>query len=81
MPQTTISHLSSVGLDHCPLLMEMVGTNENNIKYLKFLNCWVDNEGFMDVVKSCWNREITGNPIWYFHHKNEKISCYSQQLV
>ena len=38
MPQTTIEHLSSVGSDHSPLLMEMVRKNENHIKYFKFFH-------------------------------------------
>ena len=34
MPQTTITHQSSIGSDHCPLLMEMVSTSTDHIKYL-----------------------------------------------
>ncbi|KAK4729617.1 hypothetical protein R3W88_022605 [Solanum pinnatisectum] len=39
MPQTTITHLPTVGSDHCPLLMEMCLKEEHHIKYFKFLNC------------------------------------------
>ena len=39
MSQTNITHLPSVGSDHCPLLMEINESKENVIKYFKFLNC------------------------------------------
>ncbi|WMV13566.1 hypothetical protein MTR67_006951 [Solanum verrucosum] len=32
MPQTTITHLPSVGSDHCPLLMEMTARVEDHIR-------------------------------------------------
>ncbi|KAK4721510.1 hypothetical protein R3W88_011743 [Solanum pinnatisectum] len=38
MPHTTITHLPSVGSDHCPLLMEMNSRPDNHIKYFRFLN-------------------------------------------
>ncbi|XP_049365268.1 uncharacterized protein LOC125830095 [Solanum verrucosum] len=45
MPQTTIEHLSSVGSDHSPLLMEM-----------------------------CWERDVTGNPMWQLHQKMKRLT-------
>ncbi|KAK4731257.1 hypothetical protein R3W88_024245 [Solanum pinnatisectum] len=64
MPQTTISHLPSVGSDHTPLLMEITETTNQGINYFKFLHCWVDNVSFMDTVTSCLNKEVHGNPMW-----------------
>ena len=46
MPQSNITHLPSVGSDHCPLLLEMNNTQSTVIKYFKFLNYWTDNEFF-----------------------------------
>ncbi|KAG5606082.1 hypothetical protein H5410_027574 [Solanum commersonii] len=74
MPQTTIEHLSSVGSDHNPLLMEMVRNNENYIKYFKFLHCWVDNANFMETVRKCWEREVIGNPMWQLHQKMKRLT-------
>ena len=37
MPQTTITHLSTTGSDHCPLLLEMVSTKADHITYFIFL--------------------------------------------
>ncbi|KAK4733784.1 hypothetical protein R3W88_008045 [Solanum pinnatisectum] len=49
MPQTTITHLSSVGSDHCPLLMEMNTRVDTHIKYFRFLNCWTDQPSFEEI--------------------------------
>ncbi|XP_015158404.1 uncharacterized protein [Solanum tuberosum] len=74
MPQTTITHLSSVGSDHCPLLMEMVAREEDQIRYFKFLNCWTDQPNFLDTVKACWERTVEGNNMWRFHQKLKRLS-------
>ncbi|KAH0639244.1 hypothetical protein KY285_035830 [Solanum tuberosum] len=74
MPQTTITHLPSVGSDHCPLLMEMIVREEDHIKYFKFLNCWTDQPKFIDNVKTCWERPIEGNNMWRFHQKLKRLS-------
>nr|XP_019067280.1 uncharacterized protein LOC109119268 [Solanum lycopersicum] len=74
MPQTTITHLSTTGSDHCPLLLEMVSAEANHINYFKFLNCWVDNPNFMVTVKNCWDRPVEGNAMWKFHQKMKRLS-------
>ncbi|KAG5585870.1 hypothetical protein H5410_046304 [Solanum commersonii] len=74
MPQTTITHLSSIGSDHCPLLLEMVAREEEHTKYFKFLNCWAEHPNFLDMVKSCWEREVEGNSMWRFHQKLKRLS-------
>ena len=73
MPQTTITHLSSTGSDHCPLLMEMVSTSIDHIKYFRFLNCWVDNPKFMQTVKTYWEKEVAGIGMWRFHQKMKRL--------
>ncbi|XP_015161095.1 uncharacterized protein [Solanum tuberosum] len=74
MPQTTITHLPSVGSDHCPLLMEMKAREDDQIKYFKFLNCWTDQPNFLDIVKACWDRNVEGNIMWKFHQKLKRLS-------
>ncbi|KAG5616052.1 hypothetical protein H5410_015876 [Solanum commersonii] len=74
MPQTTITHLPSVGSDHCPLLMEMEVRLEHKIKYFKFLHCWTENENFLDTVKGCWQKKISGNPMWRLHQKMKLLA-------
>ncbi|XP_055826362.1 uncharacterized protein LOC129894731 [Solanum dulcamara] len=74
MPQTTITHLPTVGSDHCPLLLEFTEHHQHQIKYFKFMNCWTDHHSFMDTVSNCWNRNIEGNPMWCFHQKMKRLS-------
>ncbi|KAK4707013.1 hypothetical protein R3W88_033427 [Solanum pinnatisectum] len=74
MPQTNITHLPSVGSDHCSLLMEMIPKEEEHIKYFKFLNCWTEQPNFIDTVKACWERKVEGNSMWRFHQKMKRQS-------
>ncbi|WMV30203.1 hypothetical protein MTR67_023588 [Solanum verrucosum] len=74
MPHTNITHLPSVGSDHCPLLMEMNVRPENHIKYFRFLNCWADQPAFVETVTNCWNRPIEGHPMWTFHQKMKRLA-------
>ncbi|KAK6780088.1 hypothetical protein RDI58_022272 [Solanum bulbocastanum] len=75
MPHSNITHLPSVGSDHCPLLMEITARSEEHIKYFKFLNCWVEQPSFTETVERCWNRPVEGNPMWSFHQKLKRLSC------
>jgi len=74
MPHTSITHLPSVGSDHCPLLMEMNARPENHIKYFRFLNCLADQPSFKETVTDCWTRPIEGNPMWTFHQKMKRLA-------
>ncbi|XP_019262748.1 PREDICTED: uncharacterized protein LOC109240551 [Nicotiana attenuata] len=56
-PATTVSHLALTGSDHNPLLLELHIRQDNGKKYFKFLNCWVDNKGFLPLVSEVWNRQ------------------------
>lgn len=69
MPQSTITHLPSVGSYHSPLFMEMCNNQILVIKYFKFLNCWTENETFLSTVEQCWNRHVSGDPTWILHTK------------
>ncbi|XP_010315021.2 uncharacterized protein [Solanum lycopersicum] len=74
MPYTNITHLPSVGSDHCPLLMEMRDKDDHIIKYFKCLNCWIENESFLSTVEQCWKKDITGNPMWILHSKLKRLT-------
>ncbi len=74
MPHSSITHLPSVGSDHSPLLMEINDTQSNIIKYFKFLNYWTENTSFLTTVESCWNKEVTGNPMWILHSKLRRLT-------
>ena len=74
MPQTTITHLSATGSDHYPLLMEMVSTASDYIKYFRFLNCGVENPHFMETIKTCREKEMEGTGMWRFHQNMKRLS-------
>nr|XP_016490751.1 PREDICTED: uncharacterized protein LOC107810475 [Nicotiana tabacum] len=54
--------------------MEMNARQDTNKTYFKFLNCWVENEGFIPLVHEVWNEEVRGNPMWIFHQNLKAIS-------
>ncbi|WMV13571.1 hypothetical protein MTR67_006956 [Solanum verrucosum] len=60
--------------DHCPLLLELNAKEQEHIKYFKFLNCWADHNKFLDIVKTCWERNVEGNNMWKFHQKLKRLS-------
>ena len=67
-------HISAVGSDHYPLLLEMIKKDTQHIKYFKFLNSWIDNPSFMDTVKNCWDVKVNGNPFWQLHQKLKRLT-------
>ncbi|XP_049343831.1 uncharacterized protein LOC125808126 [Solanum verrucosum] len=75
IPQTTITHLPSVGSDHCPLLMEIEDKVKQPIKYFKFLHCWTEHEELNNVVKACRDREVEGNPMWRLQQKMKRLTA------
>lgn len=50
--QTIINHLLATGSYHCPVLMEIVPQENEALRYFRFLNSWVDNPDFMEVVET-----------------------------
>lgn len=74
MPQTTVTLLPTVSSDHSPLLLEMTTKIDHAIKYFKFLKFWVEQHGFLETVKSCWDRDLSGKPIWVFHQILRRLS-------
>ncbi|XP_075077055.1 uncharacterized protein LOC142163808 [Nicotiana tabacum] len=54
--------------------MEMNVRQDTSKNYFKFLNCWVENEGFIPLVQEIWNQEVGGNAMWIFHQKLKAVS-------
>ena len=74
MPQTTITHLPVIGSDDCPLIMEIVPQENEEVRYLMFINSWVYNLAFMEVVETSWNKQVESNSMWVFHKKLKRFS-------
>ncbi|XP_060202783.1 uncharacterized protein LOC132631207 [Lycium barbarum] len=66
---TSITHLVRTRSDHAPLLVSIASTSNTNTKYFRFLNFWVEEPGFQEVVKQAWQIPADGSPMWKFHLK------------
>lgn len=77
-PIIEVKHLVRSGSDHSPLLISM-NTNDANItRSFKFLNFWLKEESFMEVVRASWSADFEGDPFIVFHHKLKKLKRLSQ---
>ena len=83
IPQSHITHLSSVGSDHSPLLLEMSNNPISVIKYFKFLNFWTKNDSFIATLEKCWKRKVSGDPMLILHTKLRRLTqtlrCWSRK--
>ncbi|XP_019244344.1 PREDICTED: uncharacterized protein LOC109224213 [Nicotiana attenuata] len=71
---STVKHLVRTGSDHRPLFMKCFNTNHTHIIYFRFLDFWVSQKDFMDIVKEVWNVNITGNSMWILQSKLNNLS-------
>lgn len=74
MHLTIITHIPSMGSDHCPLLIEISTRAANVVNYFRFLNRWAEQLEFMDIVQSCWERHVNWNAMWVFYQKLQILS-------
>ncbi|XP_070014522.1 uncharacterized protein [Nicotiana sylvestris] len=72
--RSSFRHLARTGSDHRPLLMKNLSSTHQHISYFRFLNWWVNIEGFYDIVKESWSTEVTGNPMWILQSKLKTLS-------
>ncbi|XP_059315433.1 uncharacterized protein LOC132066055 [Lycium ferocissimum] len=56
-------------LDRC------LGDNRSIKKPFKFLNFWVKQEGFIELIKQNWTADFLANPFILFHHKLKKVKA------
>lgn len=68
-----VTHLSKIGSDHCPLL---INYNQNSVpikKSFRFLKFWIQHESFKTTVKENWQVVFHANPFYLFNHKIKKL--------
>ncbi|XP_060182976.1 uncharacterized protein LOC132612923 [Lycium barbarum] len=70
-----INHLIRNGSDHAPMLISYTGDNRSIKKPFKFLKFWVNNEGFIELIKQNWTADFMANPFILFHHKLKKVKA------
>jgi len=55
------------------------------IRYFKFLNFWIDQPNFKDVVQEAWNEDVAGNSMRRLHLKiknmSRKLSLWSREHI
>lgn len=66
---TTIQHLARNRFDHCPLLIQFGDSNEDHPKYFRFLDFWLEQDGFKDIVRQAWNIHIEETACWKVQQK------------
>ncbi|XP_060195442.1 uncharacterized protein LOC132624727 [Lycium barbarum] len=74
-----IKHLIRSGSDHAPMLISYTGDNRSIKKPFKFLNFWVKQEGFIELIKQNWTADFLANPFILFHHKLQKVKAALSQ--
>ncbi|KAK9740677.1 hypothetical protein RND81_03G053300 [Saponaria officinalis] len=57
--------------DHSPLLV-LLGVQAAFKKSFKFLNCWIANARFLELVASAWDSVVFGTPIYRLFSKLKK---------
>ncbi|KAH0704872.1 hypothetical protein KY289_009948 [Solanum tuberosum] len=68
-PILEVEHLVRSGSDHTPLLITFNTSNANVVRPFKFLNFWLKEESFMEVVKKHWEADFEGDPFSLYHYK------------
>ncbi|KAK9724442.1 hypothetical protein RND81_05G072200 [Saponaria officinalis] len=78
-PNSVAHVLSSGTSDHSSLVVSF-GTQLAFPKSFKFLNCWIDNEHFSDVVAAAWLGDSRGTPMFKLFAKLKKVKHVLGQL-
>lgn len=71
-----VKHLSRSGFDRRPLLLKCQNLNQTHIKYFKFINFWVNQLDFLDIIQTSWNEEVRGNAMWRLRTKIKRLSKF-----
>lgn len=58
-----VRHLNRTGSHHRPLLVKYFENQQEPIRYFRFLNFWIDQLNFYDVVEKEWGIHVKGNPM------------------
>ncbi|KAH0711970.1 hypothetical protein KY289_007929 [Solanum tuberosum] len=80
-----IEHLASTGSNHTPMIVKYSTSEHPKIRYFKFLNFWIDQPNFKDVVQEAWNEDVDGNSMRRLDLKmknvSRKLSLWSREHI
>ncbi|XP_060211761.1 uncharacterized protein LOC132639325 [Lycium barbarum] len=82
---TNVYHLIKTGYDHSPLLIIANSSHRNPIKCFKFLDFWIEEPNFLNIVEQAWSIDVDGSPLWKFHLKlkntSKMLSAWSRNTI
>ncbi|XP_031105865.1 uncharacterized protein LOC116010543 [Ipomoea triloba] len=61
MPHTKVIHLTALGSDHCPILIDMDTQERKKGDRFMFQGAWTRHHSFIDIVRQHWIKE---NTVW-----------------
>lgn len=73
-PNLQVEHLIKQGSDHAPLLIDYKMDSRIIKKSFRFLNFWIEQESFLEVVRQNWSGNFGTDPFFIFHNKLKKVS-------
>ncbi|XP_019234735.1 PREDICTED: uncharacterized protein LOC109215174 [Nicotiana attenuata] len=73
MPALEITHLSKVGSDHSPMMLNCRNNMVPVKKPFRFLNFWTKHPTFKSVVKENWSADFAADPFIMFNLKLKKV--------
>lgn len=72
-PIVEVEYLLRIGSDHALILITLNNETKEVIKYFTFLNFWLKEESFMEIVKYNWHDDFEGNLFFVYHFKIKKL--------
>ncbi|XP_027151979.1 uncharacterized protein LOC113752035 [Coffea eugenioides] len=70
----SVSHLVRAPSDHAPLLLSFIPKPTPRCRSFRFLNVWPSKVGFLDVVRTAWQIEVSGSPFCVVWGKLKNVS-------
>ncbi|KAG5600502.1 hypothetical protein H5410_031872 [Solanum commersonii] len=56
----------------------LVNCSNDDQQIIKYFNFWTDQENFLLKVKTVWEDEVQGNPIWRLHQKLKELAIIKE---
>ncbi|XP_075087628.1 uncharacterized protein LOC142169637 [Nicotiana tabacum] len=72
-PGLEVTHLSKIGSDHCPMILKCDIETAPVKKAFRFLNFWIKNNTFKDLVRENYHVNFSANLFIMFNHKLKKL--------
>ncbi|XP_026399828.1 uncharacterized protein LOC113295717 [Papaver somniferum] len=61
-PNSRLHHLSQIGSDHCPIMLDTDITTPNCWKPFKFFLTWLNDKSCTTIITNAWKSSVSGSP-------------------